>query len=107
MCTQKLLNRPLAWRFPWLNKHSGSGSDWIYVLNSDLAASREWLHIGKMAPSSKKTASYRKRAKDINKRLKERASTADRVKLTKKQKALSDMADNEDWLAGKPGSQLK
>jgi hypothetical protein len=27
-----------------------------------------------MAPSSKKTASYRKRVKDINKRLKERAS---------------------------------
>ena len=53
------------------------------------------------------TDSYRKRAKDINKRLKKRASTADRAKLTKKQKALTDMADNEDWLAGKPGSQLK
>ena len=107
MCTQKLRKCLPAWRFPWLNEHSGGGSDWIYVLNSNLAASREWLHIGKMALKSKKTASYRKRAKDINKRLKERASTADRVKLTKKQKALSDMADNEDWLAGKPGSQLK
>ena len=31
---------------------------------------------------------------------------ADRAKLAKKQKALNDMADNEDWLAGKPGSQL-
>jgi hypothetical protein len=60
-----------------------------------------------MAPQSKRTDSYRKRAKDINKRLKQRASTADRAKLTKKQKALNDMADNEDWLAGKSGSQLK
>jgi len=59
-----------------------------------------------MAPQPTKTDSYRKRAKDINKRLKKRASTADRAKLTKKQKALTDMADNEDWLAGKPGSQL-
>ena len=60
-----------------------------------------------MTPQSKRTESYRKRAKDINKRLKQRASTADRAKLTKKQKALNDMADNEDWLAGKSGSQLK
>ena len=50
---------------------------------------------------------YRKRAKEIDKRLKERPSAADRAKLLKKQKALSDMADNKDWLAGKPGSQLK
>jgi hypothetical protein len=57
-----------------------------------------------MAPSSKKTSNYRKRAKDLNKRLKQRTSTADRAKLVKKQKALSDMADNEDWLAGKPPS---
>jgi hypothetical protein len=59
-----------------------------------------------MEPSSKKTGSYRKRSKDINKRLKQRVSPADRANLAKKQKALSDMADNEDWLAGKPGSQL-
>jgi hypothetical protein len=39
--------------------------------------------------------------------LKERPSAADRAKLLKKQKALNDMADNQDWLAGKPGSQLK
>ena len=63
--------------------------------------------IGGMAPSSKKTGNYRKRAKDLNKRLKQRTSTADRAKLVKRQKALSDMADSEDWLAGKPGSQLK
>jgi hypothetical protein len=60
-----------------------------------------------MAPPSKKTGSYRKRAKDINKCLKERQAPAASTKLRKKQKALNDMADNEDWLAGKPGSQLK
>ena len=64
-------------------------------------------HTGRMAPPSKKTESYRKRAKVLNKRLEQRTSTADRAKLVKKQKALSDMADNEDWLAGKPGSQLR
>jgi hypothetical protein len=60
-----------------------------------------------MAPPSNKTGSYRKRAKDINKRLKEKLAPADRTKLRKKQKALNDMGDNEDWLGGKPGSQLK
>jgi hypothetical protein len=64
-------------------------------------------HIVKMKSSSKNTDSYRKRAKEIDKRLKERPSAADRAKLLKKQKALNDMADNKDWLAGKPGSQLK
>jgi hypothetical protein len=48
-----------------------------------------------------------KRAKDISKRLKQRVSTADRSTLVKKQKPLNDMADNEDWLVRKPGSQLK
>ena len=72
-----------------------------------LATIRIRPHIGSMVPSSKKTGNYRKRAKDLNKRLKQRTSTADRAKLVKKQKALSDMADTEDWLAGKPGSQLK
>ncbi len=60
-----------------------------------------------MALSSAKTGSYRKRAKDIEKRVKTRISPKDRAKLLKKQKALNDMADNEEWLAGKPGSQLK
>jgi hypothetical protein len=60
-----------------------------------------------MEPSSKKTQGYRKRPKHINNRLKQRVSTADRAKLVKKQKALNDMGDNEDWLAGKLGSQLK
>ena len=60
-----------------------------------------------MAPSSAKTGSYRKRGKDIEKRMKTRMSPMDRAKLLKKKKALNDMADNEEWLAGKPGSQLK
>ena len=60
-----------------------------------------------MAPTSKKTGSYRKRAKDIQKRLKQPNSLTERAKLSKKKKALNDMANNEDWLAGKPGSQLK
>ncbi len=60
-----------------------------------------------MAPTSAKSGSYRKRAKDIEKRVKRRISPKDRAKLLKKKKALNDMADNEEWLAGKPGSQLK
>jgi hypothetical protein len=60
-----------------------------------------------MAPASKKPGSYRKRSKDVRKRLKEQLSSGDRAKLVKKTKALDDMANNEDWLAGKPGSQLK
>jgi hypothetical protein len=64
-------------------------------------------NIVKMKPLSKKTDSYRKRAKEIDKRLKERPSDAERAELLKKQKALGDMADNQDWLAGSPGSQLK
>ena len=32
----------------------GSGSVWIYVLNSALAASREWLHISRMAHLAQK-----------------------------------------------------
>jgi hypothetical protein len=61
-----------------------------------------------MAPPSKKTAgSYNKRSKDARKRLKEELSPQDRAKLVKKKKAWDDMASNEDWLTGKPGSQLK
>jgi len=76
-------------------------------VDEGVAATSIRTHISKMEPLSKKFGSYRKRAKDISKRLKQRVSTADRVKLAKKQKALNDMADNDDWLAGKPGSQLK
>jgi hypothetical protein len=40
-----------------------------------------------MAPTSKKTGSYRKRAKDIQKRLKQPNLPTERAKLTKKKKA--------------------
>jgi hypothetical protein len=54
-----------------------------------------------------KDKNYRKRAAAVGKRLKEPLAPRDRANLAKKQKALKDMADNKDWLAGKPGSQLK
>jgi hypothetical protein len=60
-----------------------------------------------MAPSPTKVGSYKKRAKAARKRLKARLAPGDRMKLVKKQKTLNDMADNKDWLAGKPGSLLK
>jgi hypothetical protein len=49
---------------------------------------------------------YRKRADVLGKNIKKR-SGKDRPAMQKKQKALNDMADNEDWLDGKPGSQIK
>jgi hypothetical protein len=60
-----------------------------------------------MTPSSVKAKNYRKRAVAVGKRLKGRLAPDDRVKLVRKQKALNDMAENEDWLDGKPGSQAK
>jgi hypothetical protein len=51
---------------------------------------------------------YRKRADELNRSLKRRRlGRVDRAKQEKKKKALEDMAANEDWLEGKPGSQLK
>ena len=44
---------------------------------------------------------YRKRAKGLAGALKSR-NKVDRPIIRKKQKALFDMADNEDWLDGKP-----
>jgi hypothetical protein len=45
---------------------------------------------------------YRKRVADLTKRLKRKSmKAAARAQLEKKRKALSDMADNEDWLDGK------
>jgi hypothetical protein len=45
---------------------------------------------------------YRKRVADLTKRLKRKSmNAAARAQLEKKRKALSDMADNEDWLEGK------
>ena len=60
-----------------------------------------------MAPTHTKDENYRKRAAAVGKRLKQSLAPRDRAKLLKRQKALEDMADNKDWLAGKPGSQLK
>ena len=37
-----------------INARLGCGSVWIYVLNSALAASREWLHISRMAHLAQK-----------------------------------------------------
>jgi hypothetical protein len=47
-----------------------------------------------------KAESYRKRAKALNKRMSNR-QTQHTTPVGRKQKALADMADNEDWLDGK------
>jgi hypothetical protein len=47
-----------------------------------------------------KAESYRKRAKAIGKRMTNRQSQRTTT-IGRKQKALTDMADNEDWLDGK------
>ena len=44
---------------------------------------------------------YRLRIKGLEKRMK-KATKTDRAVLDRKKKALSDMADTEDWLDGKP-----
>jgi hypothetical protein len=49
---------------------------------------------------------YRKRAAAADKSQKNR-SRLNSEKLRQKSKALSAMADNQDWLDGKTGSQLK
>ena len=48
-----------------------------------------------------KADDYRKRAAALTKIAKGRKARGDRVGVEKKAKALNDMADNEDWLAGK------
>ena len=48
---------------------------------------------------------YRKRAKALAGALKSR-NKVDRPVIQKKQKALLDLADNEDWLDGKPPKRL-
>jgi hypothetical protein len=49
---------------------------------------------------------YRLRAKRLETRMK-KATRTDKAVMGKKKKALEDMAGVEDWLDGKPGSQLK
>jgi hypothetical protein len=67
------------------------------LIKAGLAAHPERLHIGIMTSGDE----YRKRAKVLEKRMKS-ANRITRVPLSKKRKALEDMADNEDWLDGKP-----
>ncbi len=47
-----------------------------------------------------KAENYRKRAKALGKRMSSR-QTQRTTAVGRKQKALTDMADNEDWLDGK------
>ena len=49
-----------------------------------------------------KADEYRKRAAAVTRTAKGRRVKGDRVGPEKNAKALFDMADNEDWLAGKP-----
>ena len=51
-----------------------------------------------------KAESYRKRAKALGKRMSSR-QTQRTTPIGRKQKALTDMADNEDWLDGKTKAQ--
>ena len=53
-----------------------------------------------------KADQYRKRAEALVQSLKH-STGPHRAGMEKKKKAVEDMADNEDWLDGKPGSQLK
>lgn len=48
-----------------------------------------------------KADEYRKRAAAVSKTAKRRKVSSGRTALDKKAKALTDMADNEDWLSGK------
>ena len=47
---------------------------------------------------------YRLRSKGLVRRMKA-ANRTDRAVMARKKKALEDMADNEDWLDGKPKTQ--
>jgi len=49
-------------------------------------------------------AQYRKRADKMGKGLKKRTKKGQGA-MRKKQKALNDMADNEEWLAGRIGGK--
>jgi hypothetical protein len=49
-----------------------------------------------------KAENYRARAAAVIKAAKKRTGFGRRSEMTKKAKALLDMADNQDWLDGKP-----
>ena len=59
-----------------------------------------------MAIETTKAEGYRKRADAAGKSLRTRSGPA-HLALQRKQKALNDMADNEDWLDGKPKPNAK
>ena len=59
-----------------------------------------------MAIETTKAEGYRKRADAAGKGLRTRSGPA-HLALQRKQKALNDMADNEDWLDGKPKPTAK
>ena len=54
-----------------------------------------------------KADDYRIKSEVLRKKTRKRQSSVSRGRLVTKAKALSDMADNEDWLAGKPLSTRK
>jgi hypothetical protein len=62
---------------------------------------------GCTSESMTKADVYRKRIAALTKKGKRRKASSDRVDLEKKIKALTDMADNEDWLSGQPTSKTK
>jgi hypothetical protein len=53
-----------------------------------------------------KADDYRKRAEIVTKSMKKRGPKS-RPAMLKKRKALTDMAENEDWLDGKPNRPPK
>ena len=52
-----------------------------------------------------KADDYRTKSEVLRKKTRKRQSSVSRGRLVTKAKALTDMADNEDWLAGKPPSK--
>ena len=60
-----------------------------------------------MTKKPSKADEYRRQAKEAGKRADESKSLKKAVTERKRQKGLEQLADNEDWLNGKRGSQLK
>jgi hypothetical protein len=63
--------------------------------------------IGVIVSAMTKADEYRTRAIAATKTAKRRRAKGDRTGLEKKAKALTAMADNEDWLAGETKPKLK
>jgi hypothetical protein len=62
-----------------------------------------WRHVpnGVIVSAMTKADEYRKRSGVLRNKTKKRQSAAERGRVVRKAKALDDMADNEDWLAGR------